>query len=393
MPLQRAASTTVTAGDLLSAYRPGAAFLSSPSTTLLGQGGLAVLEHAQDVADALGDVITEDGRPAVAMGAIPFDPGSPARLVVPRVLHRAEGTRAREETRHRALPGTWEVKPVPEPREHAEAVRRALDLLTAPDGPDTAPRKIVLARSLRLTGDRPVDVARVLANLARRDPDAHVFAVDLPPRGGGRRTLVGASPELLVAKRGTHVTSNPLAGSAPRSADPTKDQRAGVALLASEKDRYEHAVVVEAVAAALEPYCRTLDVPAEPSLVRTATMWHLSTRVTGELDDPRTTSLDLVHALHPTPAVCGTPTHIARAAIGDIEPFDRGFYTGVVGHVDAAGDGEWAVTIRCADVEDTTLDLFAGGGIVPGSDPKAELAETSAKLRTLLLALGVDRPL
>lgn len=120
-------------------------------------------------------------------------------------------------------------------------------------------------------------------------------------------------------------------------------------------------------------------------------MWHLSTRVTGRLRDADTPAHVLAAALHPTPAVCGTPTGRAFDTIAGIEPFDRGFYTGTVGYTDARGDGVWVVTIRCADTSGRTLDLFAGGGIMPESDPAAELAETSAKLRTLLLALGVDQ--
>ena len=163
--------------------------------------------------------------------------------------------------------------------------------------------------------------------------------------------------------------------------------------MASAKDRREHAVVAEFVAETLRPFCRRLEVPSGPSLVRTATMWHLSTRVTGELRDPEVSALELACALHPTPAVCGTPTGVARAAISELEPFDRGFYTGALGWGDALGDGEWVVTIRCAEASGSRLRLFAGGGIVVDSVPGEELAETSAKFRTMLRALGVDQPL
>ena len=322
------------------------------------------------------------------MGAIPFDTSRPAHLVVPRTVRRApsptEGPTP--ENRWWPLGEGWRVTPVPEPEAHVAAVERAVKLMAD----DAELRKVVLARSLRVEGDEPIDVATVLANLVWRDPTAFVFATDLPERDSGTRTLIGASPELLVAKSGREVLSNPLAGSAPRSADPTKDQRNAVDLLTSAKDRHEHAVVVEAVAESLRPFCRTLSAPAEPELVKTATMWHLSTRVNGELIDHDVPVHTLAAALHPTPAICGTPTGRAFDTITDLEPFDRGFYTGAVGHSDARGDGEWVVTIRCADVAGTTVDLFAGGGVMPESDPEAELAETSAKLRTLLLALGVN---
>lgn len=296
---------------------------------------------------------------------------------------------AAEAAERRALPGPWKAEALPEPEEHRTAVQRAVQSL----GPDL--EKVVLARSLRLVGPGPVDAAQVLRNLAWRDPAGFTFAMNLPPRTElpGPRTFIGASPELLVAKRGGRALSNPLAGSRPRSADATKDQHNAVELLGSAKDRREHALVVDAVAEGLRPFCTRLDVPGEPELIRTATMWHLSTRVTGELADPDTPSVELARALHPTPAVCGTPTGAARDAISRLEPFDRGFYTGAVGYTDASGDGEWAVAIRCADISGDGLDLYAGGGIVEGSDPAEELDETSAKLRTLLLALGINRAL
>ncbi|WP_067974674.1 isochorismate synthase [Nocardiopsis trehalosi] len=396
MSHQRAATPAPAAADLLDAYRPGAQYFASREGALLGTGVLATADRLDALPGLLADATADPAAPAVAIGALPFAPDAPARLVVPAEVRRAPapaGTAPGGDRGQRPLAGPWRVRPVPEPADHVAAVDRLLKHMADAGPGDDALRKVVLARALRLTGPGPVDVAQLLRNLAWRDPAAHAFAVDLPPAGGDVRTLVGASPELLVAKRGGTATANPLAGSAPRSADPTRDQQRAVALLTSAKDRYEHAVVVEAVAEGLRPFCRTLDVPAEPELARTATMWHLSTRVTGELRDPATPSADLVRALHPTPAVCGTPTADARDAIAAAEPFDRGFYTGVVGHTDARGDGEWVVTIRCADVAGAEVDLFAGGGIVAGSDPEAELAETSAKLRTLLLALGINQPL
>ncbi|GAA4910413.1 isochorismate synthase [Streptomonospora salina] len=380
------------AGDLLDAYRPGDAFLAAPSGAILGQGTVATAQRLEDVGDLLARGTADSPAGPVAIGAIPFDTASPGRLVVPATVRTAPplaecGLSGRVQ---RPLPGPWDRLPVPEPAEHAAGVERVRTLLARGAG-DHGPAKIVLARSLRLRGPGPVDVGRLLGNLAWRDPGAYTFAADLPAAASAPRTLVGASPELLVAKRGGRAFSNPLAGSAPRSADPDQDRFSAAELLRSAKDRHEHAVVVEAVTEALRPYCRTLEVP-EPELARTPTLWHLSTSVTGELRDPETPSPVLAAALHPTPAVCGTPTGAARAAIAETEPFDRGFYTGAVGYTDARGDGEWIVSIRCADVAGDTLGLFAGGGIVGDSDPDAELAETSAKLRTLLLALGVEPP-
>jgi isochorismate synthase len=276
----------------------------------------------------------------------------------------------------------WRVTEVPSPERYGAAVAAAVARMRAGEFD-----KVVLARSLELTSGHAPDLPAMLRRLARRDPSGYTFAV---PSGPGR-TLIGASPELLVARQGGRLTANPLAGSAPRSEDLAEDVRRAVALLESEKDLHEHAVVVAAVREALAPFCATLQVPERPTLVRTAAMWHLSTTVTGELADPDTaTALDLASALHPTPAVCGTPTDLARRVIAESEPFDRGAYTGMVGWQDADGDGEWVVTIRCAEAEGNTLRLFAGAGVVAASTPEAETAETAAKFRTFLHAVGAS---
>ncbi|NEA43276.1 isochorismate synthase, partial [Streptomyces sp. SID11385] len=276
-------------------------------------------------------------------------------------------------------PGGWDLREVPPAAAYARAVDAAVERLRAGEF-----AKVVLARTLELTGRTAPELPLMLARLARRDPGGYAFAV---PSGPGR-TLLGASPELLVARHDGRLVANPLAGSAPRGTDLADDVRAAAALLDSAKDLHEHAVVVDAVREALAPYCARIDVPARPTLVRTATMWHLSTTVTGDLTSPATTALDLAQALHPTPAVCGTPTATAREVIAASEPFDRGAYTGMVGWQDADGDGEWVVTLRCAEAEGDTLRLFAGAGVVAASTGEAEAAETAAKFRTFLDAVG-----
>lgn len=279
--------------------------------------------------------------------------------------------------------GAWTVRPVPAPEAYAAAVDEAVRRMDGHAGPL---RKVVLARALELTADEPVDPGAIVRRLAARDPRGHAFAVDL----GADGTLVGASPELLVSRHGDVVVAQPLAGSTARRADAAADRSGADALLRSPKDLREHAFVVDAVAAALRPLCAELDVPDAPSLVATNAMWHLGTTVVGRLADPATTALELAVALHPTPAVCGTPADAARALIAELEPFDRGPYAGAVGWQDASGDGEWVVTIRCGVVRDRSLRVYAGAGVVPGSRGVDELAETQAKLRTFLSALGVE---
>ncbi|MFI5473444.1 isochorismate synthase [Streptomyces cacaoi] len=374
---------------LLEAYRPATdRFLASPRHTLLGRGSAAGIPHgtsplAHRVRDVLDALRRPDAPPPVVMGSLPFAPDAPPALAVPDMVHWAPPLRedplvALPVPRDERRPD-WRVREVPSPERYGEAVATAVARMRAGEFD-----KVVLARTLELASSREPDLPAMLRRLARRDPDGYSFAV---PSGAGR-TLIGASPELLVSRRGNLLTANPLAGSTPRSTDLAEDVRRAAALLESPKDLHEHAVVVTAVQEALAPFCTRLEVPTRPTLVRTAALWHLSTTVTGELRDPDVTALDLASALHPTPAVCGTPTDVARAVIAASEPFDRGPYTGMVGWQDADGDGEWVVTIRCAEAEGRTLRLFAGAGIVAESTPEAETAETAAKFRTFLHAVG-----
>lgn len=374
---------------LLEAYRPGTdRFLATPRHTLLGSGTTAAVPHdarplTLRVREVLDGARRAGGPAPVVVGSVPFAPGGVAALAVPETVRWAAALRADPLIAlHRPDAGQgddWRIREVPAAEEYSAAVAAAVERMRAGEFD-----KVVLARTLELTSARDLDLPAMLSRLARRDPDGYTFAV---PSGPGR-TLLGASPELLVARRGDRLVANPLAGSAPRSSDLAEDVRRAAALLDSPKDLHEHAVVVDAIREALAPFCVRLDVPERPTLVRTAAMWHLSTTLTGELRDPSSTALDLASALHPTPAVCGTPTEVARQVIADSEPFDRGAYTGMVGWQNADGDGDWVVTIRCAEAEDRTLRLFAGAGVVAESSPAAETAETGAKFRTFLSAVG-----
>ncbi|WKX69478.1 isochorismate synthase [Streptomyces sp. XD-27] len=381
------------AADLLAAYLPGSFYFSSAGGTLLADGVHARVrpeggEHALAAAEALRAAAAAGVSEPVVAGAVGFRPEAEAGLVVPAVVRRAGapvGVRAPD-----AESGTaWTVAPRPEPAAYVDGVRRALELIDRGDL-----RKVVLARCLELTADAPVWVPALLARLVRADPAAYAFAVDVTaPGDSAPRTLVGASPELLVSRRGATVVANPLAGSAPRSGDEALDRERVARLRDSAKDLGEHAHTTAQVAEVLGRFCVDLEVPARPEVIGTPTMWHLSTRITGRLadpTDPACSALGLAEALHPTPAVCGVPEAGARAAIADLEPEDRGYYAGMVGWTGLDGDGEWAVTIRSAEVCDRTVRLFAGAGIVAGSDPTAELAETGAKFRTLLRALGLE---
>ncbi|MEI6229210.1 MAG: isochorismate synthase [Actinomycetes bacterium] len=231
--------------------------------------------------------------------------------------------------------------------------------------------KVVLARDVVATSKTAIDSRYVLRQLASRYPTCWTFSVD---------GLIGATPEMLVRRVGDTVTSRVLAGTVRRSADATSDASLAESLLDSAKDHAEHAYAVQSVAHALSAHCTDLDVPASPRLLRLANVQHLVTDVTGVLADGAAV-LGLAASLHPTAAVCGTPTERALGLIRELEGMDRGRYAGPVGWMDARGDGEFGIALRCAKIEnDHQLRLFAGCGLVSGSTADAELAESAAKL-------------
>lgn len=327
---------------------------------------------------------------AIVAGALPFDPARDASLSIYvgqqsagplplRPQRRAVATRRVPERPRKVL-----MRPTP--AAYVDCVSRALARIER-----TNLSKVVLARAFDIALPEPLDLKLLLAQLAAHNPRRYIFHANLGAELGTRRALVGASPELLLRKRGAEVLSHPLSGSAPRSRDVVEDRERAAALLRCTKNRREHAHVVEAVASALAPHCVELEVPRDPALIQTENLWHLGTKVGGRLRDPRQSSLTLACALHPTPSVCGAPAAAARAAILDIEGCERDFFGGLVGYCDAAGDGEWAVSLRCAQVTPETARLYAGAGIVAGSIPEVELEETSLKLNTMLRALGMPR--
>lgn len=323
--------------------------------------------------------------PQPLVGLLPFDPSHGDALYQPRQLLGAAPDSYPPLFAHSGM-----VAAEPATDAWADAVARCIaDLQPGCSNPDTL-RKVVLARSLRVETRMPVDVQR-LARRLNGDPGVTTYMAPLPvQQGESPAWLVGATPELLVSRRGDVVVSNPLAGSAPRSTDPEQDAAAANALLASAKDQDEHRYVVSAIVDALTPLCPDLHAPPRPSLQATRTMWHLGTRIEGRLKDPSVSVATLAGLLHPTPAVCGTPRQQALDTIRSLEPVDRGFYAGAVGWVNSAGDGDWHLSIRCARVQDRTVRLFAGAGIVAGSQPALEVAETRAKFAAMLDALGID---
>jgi menaquinone-specific isochorismate synthase len=238
--------------------------------------------------------------------------------------------------------------------------------------------KVVLARDLEARADRPVDQRWLLRRLADRYPTCWTFAVD---------GLVGATPEMLVRVERGLVTSRVLAGTIRRTGDDAHDLALAASLARSSKDLEEHEYAVRSVVEALAPHCSSTNAPESPFVLHLPNVMHLGTDVAGVLRSSSESSppsvLRLGAELHPTAAVCGTPTADAARLIAELECMDRGRYAGPVGWVDAAGDGELGIALRCAALDPADprrLRLFAGCGIVGGSDPEAELAESDAKL-------------
>lgn len=329
---------------------------------------------------AVDDTVQAPGSGLVAFGAFGFadETAAASVLVVPRLLvglrhGRAFVTRVdggAEPTPTPVPDRSYDARFSParmSPERYREAVASALRRIG-----DERLDKVVLARDVAATLPAQADLRTALARFARDYPDCWTFAVD---------GLLGASPETLVTLRQGRLGARVLAGSTARGADEAADAAQANALLVSAKDLDEHDFAVVSVLSALAPFAADLAASPAPFPLRLANVWHLASDVEGRLANG-TGALRLLEALHPTAAVAGTPTADALRVIEELEPFDRGRYAGPVGWLDAAGNGEWALALRCAQVSpEHTVTAYAGAGIVAGSDPAREFAETSLKLK------------
>lgn len=346
-----------------------------------------------DEAVAFLDSIEHDDRVGgttgpIALGALPFLPGSPAELVVPAVLVGKDAAGRRWVTRidgaddvlappvePTPVAATWSIRPGVPVEHYLDAVAAARDAVR-----DGRMDKAVIARPIHVETDRPIDVHAVLRRLKATFGSSHRFSVD---------GFIGASPELLVGVDGTTVSAFPLAGTTRTTGDPDLDAQLAAELQASPKNRIEHRAAIEMVRDTLLPFCSYLDWAPEPEIVKVANVQHLGSRAEGMLSQPAATVVELVRALQPTPAVGGYPRTAAIDLITEVEGFERGVYGGAVGWCDGRGAGRWAVSLRCAELSDDrrSARLVAGGGIVADSEPLAELAETQAKFQAMLSAL------
>jgi menaquinone-specific isochorismate synthase len=417
LPLQVTSSVTTDPGSLI-------ALLSSDNPVAFLRGGDGIIGIGEalrlefsgptrivDAAAAwralvatatVDDAVRLPGSGLVAFGSFAFAAASasPSLLIVPsviigrregvswvtRVLPLPAGSSSEERMAPRHTSALGDVTPAGtpfsvsltpgrmSPKAYAAAVSSAVGHIAAGDA-----RKVVVARDLVGSIPAGADLRIPLAKLAATYPDTFTFALD---------GLIGSSPETLVRVEGSTVSARVLAGTAPRgdAAEGTDDDSARDAIASSPKDLAEHEFARASVMHALTSHATDLSAPPAFPLAL-PNLWHLASDVTGTLTDG-SSSLDLVAALHPTAAVAGAPTDVAVKLIAQLEPFDRGRYAGPVGWVGANGDGEWAVALRCAQVDGTTITAYAGAGIVADSDPAKELAETTLKFRPIAEALG-----
>jgi len=347
------------------------------------------LRSVFDAAD-VDDQVRVRGSGPVAFGTFTFDPSSDGSvMIVPRVVLGRDGhgqawLTSVTEPGHEAAIGwplpvnrlaaptdlRWQDGSLPGPM-WEQAVAQAVAAIKAGHL-----RKVVLARDVFASAADQIDARILVQRLAARYPDCFTFACD---------GMIGATPELLVRRAGREVSALVLGGTLPRGGDPAEDQALGQELLASAKNNEEHAYAVDSIREALEPLCEALDVDARPALLKFPNLQHLGTRVRGTLAGGGTlrSALALAAAVHPPAAVCGTPAGTALELIRELEQMDRERYAGPVGWVDADGNGEWGIALRCGQLSGRTARLFAGCGIVAGSEPAAELAETLVKLQPM----------
>lgn len=344
------------------------------------------------------DDVQRPGSGLIAFGSFAFADGSDAggTLIIPRYVVGVRGDDAwltvisddglthmssfGDVTAHATPPAALPQVHIDQGDRKAwdQAVTAAVDRISAGELD-----KVVLARAVGARASAPLDVRTLLTTLAVDYPSCWTFHVD---------GLVGATPELLARVDHGLVTSRVLAGTIRPSGNETADLAHAAALARSSKDREEHEYAVQSVTQVLDAHCGSVNVPEAPSVLHLPNVMHLATDVTGVLSH-NASALELIRELHPSAAVCGTPTLTAARVIDELEGLDRARYSGPVGWIDASGDGEWCIGLRSAEIsreDPSQLRLFAGCGIVAASETDSEWAESEAKLEPMLRALGIE---
>lgn len=333
--------------------------------------------------------VNGSGTGPILFASFSFDPDEPSVLVIPEVVIGKRSDRrwitwigdgpqpqlTSIESAPRPLSITWSGENGKSWRDHVATI---VDLIQKGDA-----EKVVLARSLDGMSDEKIDTRRLLQLLGASYPTTWLFS---------NAGLVGATPELLVRLAKSFLTSRVLAGTIKRTGDDERDLALAASLARSSKDLEEHEYAVRSVADAITPLCASTNVPESPFVLHLSNVMHLATDVTGVVSDSVNppTIFDFLARLHPSAAVCGTPRDVAAQSIRSVEEISRGRYAGPVGWVDIRSDGEFGIALRCGQIDEDhrKIRIYAGCGIVAGSDPVAEYAESEAKLSAMQGALA-----
>lgn len=361
--------------------------LKSPTSSIFGSGRfISIDEPAYDAADLNGRFQTalasafakakDHGiKNPIVVGSIPFDPSQNSALYIPESWHQltSEEVDKLKNYESSCRLKTRSSRGVP----HDIYTNMVADAVSRIKSGEL--EKVVLGRTETIIPESPIDSKALVARLLSRNPQSYNFHLPLPDGS----ILAGSSPELLVRKEANNFRSQPLAGSAARGCNDQEERDIQNSLLNSKKDLHEHKLVVDWMCSVLNPISCELNVPEIPHAISTPKLWHLATTIKGTVKNKAENSLSLAGKLHPTPALSGFPQLPAQNLLKELEPFERGYFGGIVGYSDSEGNGEWFIAIRCLNLSDEFVTLFAGAGIVGDSDPESEWRETAVKLTTM----------
>lgn len=321
----------------------------------------------------------------IIVGAIPFDADDSGFLYITDRWEKRDtpfAARAGRKNQSNMKNKLVSKQYLPSPEQYMKMVDKGIGFIRS-----GLINKLVLSRGIRLTFQEKLDVLLILQRLYQGNSRGYTYALPLEKE----KVLIGASPEMLISKRKDFIYSNPLAGSRPRGKSQAEDIAMAEELRSSAKDIGEHRLVVEEIVEKMSGICKNVKASKEPELISTKQLWHLSSIVQGELTQPEQTVLEAALTIYPTPAICGVPQETAYRKILELEGQARGVFTGITGWCDENGDGDWAIAIRGAEIQNNEIFIRAGAGIVYDSIPEEEMKETGVKFRTMLSGIGLSQ--
>lgn len=361
-------------------------YFSTPEYEILAQKSFDEISfnHATDLPQIIADIKRKGKlKNKLVVGTIPFDVEESGTLYITDNWEKQEiPFKKREkilETRNECNP-IIKKKYIPSPQQYMEMAKQGITAIKKGELD-----KLVLSRGIEAEFENKINILPVLVRAYQSNPLGFTYALDF----GEGRTLIGASPEMLISKRGNYIYSNPLAGSRPRGNSKEEDTSFANELLNSQKDLSEHKFVVDNIVDKVCSVCRMIKISKTPHLIQTNRLWHLSSIIEGELNDSEKTVFDAALLIHPTPAVCGVPQDVAYKKIIELEGKSRNEFTGIIGWCDEFGNGDWAIAIRGAKIDNNRITIQAGAGIVKNSVPVEEMKETGIKCETMLSAFGL----